>query len=521
MHVARPEDHLVVDDAARLRALCDADVVGIAAGEDDLITSANREMLRIIGRDGAAVTEGIPWPVVTPAEHAGREGDGLRQPGREGGSLVTGDLSRPDGTRVPVLVAVAPTGRDAHRWVAVVVDLGHEERSRRLLESDAAIVAALLEDAPVGFAFIDPQLRFVRVNRELAAMNGFTVAEHEGTAVFDLLPGLRQSAEPLLRRVVETGEPLRDVEITGTTPADPGVRRTWLESFFPVRLPNGSTLGVAAVARDVTEVQRLQEQLAQTLARQQEALHELQTSLLPPLPAVPGVQLAARYLAASREVHLGGDWFDAALAPDGRLALTVGDIAGHGLTAVGVMARAGGAVRAAVCEGLTPGQVLAGLNRLLVDPSSTAMATAVVAFLDLRTGVLEYAVAGHPGPLLRRADGTVQVLDLTAGLMLGVRPDVQYRTRTVQLGERDSLLLYTDGLVERRGESLDAGEARLCAVVAGGRTADRREADLPAADLVDRAVTGCLGDRVRDDDVCLLGVTRLAAEAAGRPGPPP
>jgi serine phosphatase RsbU (regulator of sigma subunit) len=331
-------------------------------------------------------------------------------------------------------------------------------------------------------------------------MNGRSVAEHEGARVFDLVPGLQESAEPLLRDVLETGRPLRDVEIAGWTDADPDVKRTWLESFFPVRVPSGAILGVAAVARDVTEVRRLQRELDATLERQHTALQNLQSGLLPVLPDLPGVLLRARYLTASRDVHLGGDWYDAIEAPDGRLVVCVGDVVGHGLPAVGQMAQASGAVRAYVCDGYGPGDVLTRLDRLL--DSTGALATAVVAFLDRATGVLEYASAGHPPPLLRRPDGTVDRLTGARGRMLGAAaPGTPVSTATVQVPPGSALVLYTDGLVERRGEDLDTGVGRL--VAAMGDLVDGG----PGA-LADRVLEHCLGP-VLDDDVCVLVLTRV------------
>jgi PAS domain S-box-containing protein len=401
-----------------------------------------------------------------------------------------------------VLAAVAAVGWEPYRWVSVVIDLSREERLRQLVHSEGAIVSTLLEDAPIGFALLDPELRFLRVNRELAAMNGFSVAEHEGTAVFDLLPGLRDSAEPLLRKVLETGEPLRDVEIVGHTPADPGVTHTWLESFFPVHVPHGPNVGVAAIARDVTELRGLERKLADTLRRQGEALHQLQTSLLPAVPEVTGVELSARYLAAADEIRLGGDWFDVVHAPDGRLVVSVGDVVGHGLTAVGLMARASAAMRAYISDGHPPGEVLARLNRLLHDPYSAGMASAVVMFVDLSTGALEYASAGHPFALLCGPQGTVDVLDRAQGSMLGGDPDAGYGTGTTTLAPGDSLLLYSDGLIERRGEDLDDGLARLVGCLSGEiRTRT-------AAGLVHDAVDVCLAGQDLSDDVCVLALTR-------------
>ncbi|WNV75583.1 SpoIIE family protein phosphatase [Geodermatophilus sp. DSM 44513] len=491
--------------AGLLRALFAGDAVGMAAGSGEAITQANDELLRILGRSRADVDAGLAWPAITPTDHAERDAGGVDDVRRTGSAVVQKDFLRPDGSRTPVLAAVAAVSWNPYEWVAVVIDLSQQERLRRLVQSEAAIVSTLLEDAPVGFALIDPDLRFVRINRELAAMNGFPVAEHEGRSVFDLLPDLRAEAEPLLRHVLETGEPLRDVEIVGTTPADPGHSHTWLESFFPVRVPQGPTIGVAAVARDVTAVRRLEQELTATLDRQRQVLHELQTSVLPELPDVPGVDLAARYLGASQEVHLGGDWFDVFTAPDGRLVLAVGDVVGHGPAAVGLMARLSGAVRAYAGDGRAPAEVLAGLNRLLDHSLAPAMASAAMVFLDVASGEVEYASAGHPHPLLCGRSDAPEVMDRAQGRMLGASADSAYPTGHATLVDGATVLLYTDGLVERRGQTLDEGMARLTAAVTEhcgtGRDAGR---------LVHAVVEHSHTALDRDDDVCVLAARRVS-----------
>ncbi|RBY78126.1 hypothetical protein DQ238_13045 [Geodermatophilus sp. TF02-6] len=498
----------VVRQAERLRALFAGDAVGMASGTDEVVTEANDELLRILGRSRGELEEGIAWPAITPADHAERDAAAVDDVRRTGSAVLQKDFLRPDGSRVPVLAAVSAVSWEPYEWVAVVIDLSREERLRRLVQSEAAIVSTLLQDAPIGFALIDPELRFVRINQELAAMNGFSVADHEGTPVFDLLPDLRDEAEPLLRGVLETGRPLRDVEIVGTTPADPGRSHTWLESFFPVRVPHGPTVGVAAVARDVTEVRRLEQELKATLGRQRQVLQELQTSLLPALPEVPGLDLAARYLGASEEIRLGGDWFDVFPAPDGRLVLAIGDVVGHGPAAVGLMARLSGAMRAYVTDGHGPGQVLTCLNRLLVGALGPAMASAAVLNLDLATGALEYASAGHPYGLLCAPDGGVTLLDRAQGLILGVEADLDYPTGRTTLPGGAAVLLYTDGLVERRGESLDEGLARLTAAARRGL---RRRGGARA--LVHTVIEGSHTAVERDDDVCVLAATRTARAA--------
>ncbi|MFN8073924.1 MAG: SpoIIE family protein phosphatase [Kineosporiaceae bacterium] len=475
--------------------------VGVGAGRGRTFTEANDELLRILGRDRSDLLAGLGWDDVTLPEQAGRDRAAEAEVEAEGTTVLTKDLVRPDGERVPVLVAVTLDATDPEQWVALVVDLSPRERLKRLAQSEAALVSTLLEDAPVGFALIDPELRFVRVNRELAAMNGFAAADHEGVPVFDLVPELRDAAEPLLRGVLDTGTPVRDVHIVGTTQADPGHEHTWSESFFPIRLDDGPVLGVAAIARDVTELVSLQAELDATLVRQRDALRELQASLMPALPRVEGIDLAARYLASSDQVHLGGDWLDVLLAPDGRLVLLVGDVVGHGPSAVGLTARLSGAVRAAVCGGAGPSQVLSTLNAVLTTDDLVGLATAFVAFLDRTDGRIEFASAGHPHPYLRSPGGTARPLVVEPGVMLGCFRGSTYETSSDVLPPRAALVLFTDGLVERRREDLDDGLSRLAAAV-------QSAAGTGARGLLDAALEACLAGRERDDDVCVLTLVR-------------
>jgi PAS domain S-box-containing protein len=506
---AGPPPADAVRRARELEALFAGNAVGMASGTGEVIEQANDELLRILGLGRADLDGGIGWPALTPADQADRDAGALDAVRRTGSTLFSKDFLRPDGTRVPVLAALAAVGWDPYAWVAVVIDLSREERLRSLARSEAALVSTLLHDAPIGFALIDHDLRFVRINEELAGMNGPSVAEHEGRPVFDVVPGLRADAEPLLRRVLDTGEPLRDVEIVGSTPADPGTTRTWLESFFPVRTPGGPSVGVAAVARDVTDIRRLERELQATLGRQRQVLQDLQTSLLPPLPAVAGLDLSARYLGASRDVHLGGDWFDVFTAPDGRLVLAVGDVVGHGPPAVGLMARLSGAMRAHVADRCGPAEVLARLNRLLVGSLAPAMATATVLRLDLTTGTVEYASAGHPLTLLRTAGGAVGLLDGARGRALGASTGSEYDTGTATLEVGGTLLLYTDGLVERRDGTYDEGVDRLLAVLTAPA-----EGPPGAARLVQDVIDGSDLAVERDDDVCVLAVVRTAPPGA-------
>lgn len=487
--------------------------VGVAHGRGAVVDGANAEALRIAGRPASDLAaRRVPWRELVPTDAPERLVAAARTLLRDGGISTTVEVLRPDGLRVPVLLVAALVHGPEQAWLALIVDLTDEQWRGRLAEHEIAIVSTLLDDAPIGFALLDPQLRFVRVNREMAAMNGLTPEEHLGRPVFEVVPGVRASAEPLLRAVFETGVPLRDVEVTGTTDADPGVEHVWRESFFPVRAqPSAPVQGVAAVARDETRVRRLQAELAAASERQRTALEELQHALLPDdLPEVPGWRLGARCLSASDLVRLGGD---CDVVPLGhRVVLTVGDVVGHGLTAVGTMAHARAAIRAFLSEGYGPGDVLERVSRLLHSPGVGAMATAVVACLDPATGEVEYASAGHPYGVLHTAGSGATLLTGAQGPMLGTVRGT-YRTASAEIPPGGALVLLTDGLVERREQSLAVGFRRLVAAVETARR-DAATAAEPSR-LVD-ALLATFQPDPEHDDTCLLAAVRDAVDERGR-----
>lgn len=487
--------------AEQMIALFGSSAVGVATGSVDKVLEANDEMLRIFGRTRDDLAAGLSWMDAGRPADAERDAAAFDHLRRDGSTVVVKELLRPDGVGVPTLAILVATGRGPLRWVAVVVDLSGDERLKHLAWSEAAIVSTLLEDAPFGFAFIGTDLRFVRVNRELAAMNGFTVAEHDGARVFDLLPDLQETAEPLLRSVLEGGEPLRDAEIVGTTPAEPGVVHTWLESFFPVRTGDGPVLGVAAIARDVSRLRALQDELAATTLTLARALHEMQATLQPTvLPTAAGYTVTVRHLPADSDVGLGGDWYDVTRTPQGDLVASIGDVVGHGVEAIGAMARASSALRAYVVEGHAPDRALAHLDRLL-GSTREAMATAAVVSVAVDDGLVRYARAGHPYPLVVDAAGSVRTLRDASGPMLGALPGATYSTAEIVLGPGQTLVLHTDGLVERRGENPAVSARRLADALAEGVSLDVEA-------LADLVLERCVEPGLRRDDACLLLVRR-------------
>lgn len=217
---------------------------------------------------------------------------------------------------------------------------------------------------------------------------------------------------------------------------------------------------MAAQIGQALERTRLEEQ-------EQELVATLQRTLLPlELPHVDGVDLAGCYEPGAEGLNIGGDWYDAIALPDGRVGLAVGDVVGHGPAAAAVMGQLRSALRAFMLEGRDPASALGSLAQFAADPSHATGATAVCAVLDAVSGELEYARAGHPPPLRVRLDGTWEMLDEARGIPLGVFAGLGYTTGRASLRHGDVLVLYSDGAVERRGEAIDEGIARLAAAVA-------------------------------------------------------
>ncbi len=271
-----------------------------------------------------------------------------------------------------------------------------------------------------------------------------------------------------------------------------------------VRDAEGRPLRVYGIVQDVTEQQASAERLAEverTLAAEHELAGRLQRIILP-IPAepldLPGLRVALRYLPATQETMVGGDWYHAAALSDGSTLLAVGDVAGHGTHAATTMAQLRHALRALSVVTSDPGMLLEHLNRLTCElgmDSPELAATAVIARFDPARRELVWAQAGHPPPLLSRG-GHTGTLARPAGPMLGVVENARYGDAVTGFDSGDLLLLYTDGLVEHRRRSLDAG---LDAVIATVDDAVRAAPQQPLA-----ALLAGLRRANPDDDTCML-----------------
>lgn len=237
--------------------------------------------------------------------------------------------------------------------------------------------------------------------------------------------------------------------------------------------------------------------LAAELAEERHTALELQRAILPlhdePYD-LPGLRAVVRYLPASRASRVGGDWYITSDMPDGRVLIAIGDVGGHGLAAAAGMARLRGALAGLAITGAPPDRLLDWLNDLVRHVGSEHTASVIAGYFDPASRMLTWAQAGHLPPVLVRGTWAMPV-DPPAGVLLGAGKH-HYDLATLLLCPGDLLLLYTDGLVERRGRPIDVG-IRLLVKTARGRT-DPEEAVSEALRV--------LGSAQTDDDTCVVAL---------------
>jgi serine/threonine-protein kinase RsbW len=325
--------------------------------------------------------------------------------------------------------------------------------------------------------------------------------------VADSNPDDGGSPSPLVLRALASGEP----ELAPETL--PGRAAAYTSVTLPLR-SRGRVIGALTLtsrrhfrSRDLPFLIDLADRAA--LALENVALYEevrgvahtLQLSMLAGTPpADPRFEVATVYRPAVANLEVGGDWFDTFAVRDGVMGVVVGDVVGRGIVAATAMGQLRSAIRALAGTGLGPAALLQQLDRYVENVEAATMATVVYGELTLATGRLRYASAGHMPPLAMPRDGVPELLWGGRGTPLGVFafPGAPERTEAVlTLSPGTRLVLYTDGLVERRGRSILTGLDRLAAEL-GAR------GDQPPAALVEGLTGAMLADEDRRDDVCVL-----------------
>ncbi|MFJ8667669.1 PP2C family protein-serine/threonine phosphatase [Streptomyces sp. NPDC093600] len=320
------------------------------------------------------------------------------------------------------------------------------------------------------------------------------VHPEDGVALTGLLKTLterRTGAQTVLRILLDDGT-VRHVRVA----AEP-------------LLDGRAVSGIAGVYQDVSASRRTEVALNATFdhltavqgraeIRHQLAL-QLQQAIVPEvadLQELPGLLAAARYRPAAEEYRVGGDWYDVLPLPSGKVLVAVGDIAGHGITSVNGMVALRNAQRGLAFTGNSPRCLMRWLNEVTLHTSGHPTATAVCALYDPADHGIVWSSAGHLPPLLIR-DGKARLLDPPHDVLLGAVPAYEYEERHARLKAGDTLLLYTDGLIERRHDGLDEGLALL---VAEAERLSRHSLD----ELVERLLSAAAGDT--DDDTSIVAV---------------
>jgi serine phosphatase RsbU (regulator of sigma subunit) len=271
-----------------------------------------------------------------------------------------------------------------------------------------------------------------------------------------------------------------------------GVALTLITAFAAANLVR-SRRRAEADRRTITE---LYERLDVLYAEQRSIAQTLQRALLPAFnPRIPGLDIASRYVAGAAGVDIGGDWYSVIRRGPSEVCFVVGDVSGRGIGAAAVMARLRFTIRAYLAEGHSPGTALALCSQQFDIVEDGHMATVVAGVADLETRTITLASAGHFAPLVV-SSGDSTYLAIAPGPPLGVASTV-YEETTATLPEGATLVAFTDGLVERRGESIDDGLARL---------ADAALVDVPTTEeLLDHVVQQLTDDR-SEDDTALLAI---------------
>jgi PAS domain S-box-containing protein len=552
------------EGAELMGRLREANVLGVVLVGEDRVYDANDAFLDIVGytRDDVAAGR-ISYRSVTAPEWAASDAEALRQLRTTGAFRpYEKEYVHRAGHRVPVLVGAAVVGHHPMRWVTYVVDLtarqrAEQERAQLLAgeraaraEADGArerltfllragdLLAAghdrleLLQHASqlVVHSLADFCMAF------LPAWDGTlraTSIAHRGPAGgvefddlrFESVPGIgrrtiKAAYDTGTSQLLHGGTVRMAYRGTVTTPLHAVMARLRPEHVLATPLIVGQQpLGVLAVGRgagwpafsatDTAVLEELGRRMAvglgnaDTFARDHTVAETLQRSVLPDtLPDIAGLDLAVRYLPGTHGVDIGGDWYDAFPLGRNRVGLAVGDVVGHNITSASIMSQVRNLLRAYAVDKVHPSDVLRSTNDALARLLPEAMATAVYAVLDLTTGNLSYANAGHPPPVCTSGTGHVEYLDSAAGTMLGVPGGDAFTTGRQQLAPGTGLLLYTDGLIEDRRRDITEGFSALASAM-------HQAASLSAEKACSTVQTALLGTTPRADDVCLLAA-RLA-----------
>ncbi|MGW2932868.1 SpoIIE family protein phosphatase [Streptomyces sp. NPDC001156] len=368
---------------------------------------------------------------------------------------------------------------------------------------------AFCDAVPSPYLMLDKDLVIRYVNPACLQITGRTREELIEKYFFDALPGNpgapgddEEYVKASLLKVLDTGKPdtltLQRYDVPAPDQPRQFEERWWSVVHTPIPGPDGSVKWVVQRADDVTdfvhsprarqftehnkgiaaelyvrarELQRLNQELRQAHARERQVAVTLQEAMLDDPDLLRYENVAVRYLPATTSLNVCGDWYDIVDLPPDLYSVAVGDVVGHGLHAAAVMGMLRSALSAAIRALPSPAQALEILGLYARSIEGATAATAVKVLIDPRTRLIIYSNAGHPPPVLLHRDGTCELLDQATDPPLGARPHHVPRPQASMTYTRgDTLVLYTDGLIERRDEDIYTGLAHLTNALAQDST---------------------------------------------------
>ena len=532
---------------ARTRLVLDsAPDAFVTLDRDGLIVNWNAAAERMFGWSTAEAIGRPMRALILPEDqrelHDERRRDLLESSGNVTGRLFEVHFQRRDGSRFPGEATVSKVEiggevvlpgfiRDITERLRRLQErevLLREQAARAEAERVAEMVSGmqLLVDAALAHRSLDAIVGdlVTRVRGVLGAHAAVIYLVEEGRLVTAASSGVDRETTPaplelgscFAGRVAEGREPQMVDRPSSEELADPDLEKVGCDSLLGVPLmAEGEVTGVLIVCgaeerqfgpEDLGVLRLAADRVAlgidhaRVYEREHRIAETLQRTLLPDrLPHLPGLAVEARYLPAAAEAEVGGDWYDVIPIPGGRVGLVMGDVAGKGLAAASMVGRLRSALRAYALEGHDPARVVEQLNRLVwTELGDSQMATLLYLVLDPADGSVCWVNAGHLPPLLLADGGPAQFLQGGHNVPLGVMPFPSFDATAEQLEPGATVVLYTDGLVERPGDHIDNGLARLAGAL--------RDAPGVPGGLCDHVLRILVPEGAAADDVALLAL---------------